>query len=171
MALYVQPPYPEYFGHYFKQLPEVDAPFDALTQQLTTDFAFLEAIPDEKRHHRYGPDKWAVAEVIGHCADAERVFGYRILCFDRGEQASLPGFDENAYVRHARFVDYPLRQTYQELLTARQANLALLRGITQNDMTRVGTANNYPVSIHALVWVLYGHLAHHVAILKERYGL
>ncbi|HVB10854.1 MAG TPA: hypothetical protein VNM16_10870, partial [Bacillota bacterium] len=32
----------------------------------------------------YNPGKWTVKEVVGHLADTERVFGYRILSIARG---------------------------------------------------------------------------------------
>ena len=48
--------------------------------------------------YRYAEGKWSVKEVIGHLADAERVFSYRLLRIARGDQTPLAGFDENTYV-------------------------------------------------------------------------
>jgi hypothetical protein len=36
--------------------------------------------------------------MIGHVLDTERVFSYRMLCVSRGEQKSLPSFEQDDYV-------------------------------------------------------------------------
>ena len=41
-------------------------------------------------------------ELLGHVADAERVFSYRLLRIARGDQTPLAGFDENAWARRRR---------------------------------------------------------------------
>ena len=42
-------------------------------------------------------------DLVGHVTDAQMIFLYRLLCIARGEAASLPGFDENAYVDKGRY--------------------------------------------------------------------
>ena len=71
----------------------------------------------------YAAGKWTLREVIGHLIDDERIFVYRALCFARGDQQSLPGFDENDYVAGARFDDRPLADHLAELREVRAATL------------------------------------------------
>src|SRR5690348_14038966 len=54
------------------------------------------------------PGEWSIKEVIGHLCDAERIFFYRALCISRGEQALLPGFEQDDYVREAGFDGHSL---------------------------------------------------------------
>jgi hypothetical protein len=35
--------------------------------------------------------------------------------------------------------------------------------------SRIGTANNVKISVRALVYVMAGHIEHHLAILRDRY--
>ena len=49
--------------------------------------------------------------IVGHVSDAERVFGYRAFCISRGEQTSLPGFDENQYVARSPAFECRLART------------------------------------------------------------
>ncbi len=37
----------------------------------------------------YAPGKWTVKEVLGHLADDQRIFAYRVLCLARGEPPEL----------------------------------------------------------------------------------
>ena len=51
------------------------------------------------------------------------------------------------------------------------ATLALYQSFDDEALLRRGTANGQPMSVRALGHVIAGHEAHHVAILRERYGL
>ena len=53
----------------------------------------------DKIHAPYG---WTLRQVFEHCADAERVFGYRMLRLAAGDETSLPGWQENDYA-NSRF--------------------------------------------------------------------
>ena len=60
-----------------------------------------ESLPDDKANYAYAEGKWTVKEVIGHVADGERVFSYRLTRIARGDQTPLAGFDENAWAKTA----------------------------------------------------------------------
>ena len=47
----------------------------------------------------------------------------------------------------------------------------MLRQLDDDAWLRLGTANGQPVSVRALAYLLAGHVAHHLSILRERYGL
>jgi hypothetical protein len=128
-------------------------------------------VPADRETFRYGADKWSIREVMGHVADAERVFGYRAFCISRGEQASLPAFDENTYVEESGYDRRPLRDLVELFASLRAANLAELRAIGPAVWGRVGTANHAQVSVRALAFILAGHVRHHCAILSNRYEL
>jgi hypothetical protein len=121
--------------------------------------------------YRYAPGKWTVREVVGHLGDAERIFGYRLLCVSRGETQSLPGFDENVYADRGTASRRPLLDLLGELLALRDANLALLRNLDDASWARQGVANGTPITTRALAYVLAGHTRHHLGILRDRYGL
>jgi hypothetical protein len=129
------------------------------------------AVPRDRETFRYAPGKWSIREVAGHLGDAERVFGHRAFCISRGEQASLPGFDENAYVARSASDQRPLAELVDELALLREVNLRLLASLDAARWGLSGVANGAPVSVRALAWVLAGHAAHHLGILRDRYGV
>jgi hypothetical protein len=151
-------------------VPENDV-VPVLEQQLDELRALAAAVPPEREEFRYAPDKWSLREVIGHLTDGERVFGYRAFCISRGEAAALPSFDENVYVSRSGYALVPLAELLHEFVSVRRGNLALLRRFDAETWARVGTASNKPVSVRALAYVMAGHPRHHMAILRERYGL
>jgi hypothetical protein len=131
----------------------------------------LSGLPGERAGFRYAPDKWTVREVVGHCTDAERVFSYRALCFARGENAPLPAFDENEYARQSGHDAVPLPDLLEEFDSVRKATLFQLRHLPDGAWRRTGVASGNPVSVRALAHIMAGHVAHHLAILQERYGV
>ena len=162
--------YAPFYAGYVRLVPEDDALW-ALERQLDDLRALSAAVPRDRETHRYAPGKWSVRQVIGHVTDGERVFGYRAFCISRGEAAPLPAFDENAYVERSSYESVPLGELVDELVDVRRANLAALRRLAAGDWARVGTASGKPVSVRALGYVMVGHPRHHVAVLREKYGV
>jgi hypothetical protein len=112
-----------------------------------------------------------VKEVVGHISDTERIFSYRALRIARADRTPLAGFDENEFVRAAGFDRRTLRELVDELVAVRAATVALYRGLGDEEVARRGTANGAEVSVRALAWITAGHELHHVALLRERYGV
>src|SRR2546429_697637 len=128
-----------------------------------------------RRHTRCSRD-WSsdvcssdLKEVVGHVMDTERVFCYRALAFGRGDANPLPGFDEKAWVPPGRFDARPLKDLVVELDAVRRATIALFSGLDADALQRRGTANNNPITVRALAWIIVGHERHHVGIVRERY--
>ena len=160
---------PFYAGYVAKVAAEGDVV--ATLERQRDELAALPAAAGERETHRYADGKWSVREVVGHLGDAERVFGYRLFCISRGEQQSLPGFDENTYAARSGAAGRPLAELVDELLTLRAGNLALVRRLDEEAWNQRGVANNHPITVRALAYVLAGHCRHHLDILRERYGV
>lgn len=160
----------EYYAKYIRLVPGEDA-MDAMRSQIGDTVRLLQPLDESKALHRYGPGKWSVKEVVGHLADAERVFSHRALRFGRADATPLPGFDEGTYVPAGRFDARPLAELVQEYQAVRASSIALFRGMDEEALLRRGSANGNPISVRALAWILAGHELHHRGILIERYGI
>lgn len=160
--------YAPYYDTYVSKVPGTCA-LAALEAQRESTRQFLGTIPEGKASFRYAPGKWTVREVLGHLADAERIFAYRMLRFARNDQAPLASFDENAYVPEGRFERRALAELAAEFTAVRDATLALARSLDAETMLRRGTASNKVMSVRALAWVIAGHEIHHLGVLRERY--
>ena len=161
--------YVPYYETYISKVPPKGDLLTVLEDQRRETQQLLAGLSDTKALHRYAPGKWSIKEVVGHLMDTERVFCYRALAFARGDANSLPGFDEKAWAPAGRFDARSLADLAAESDTVRRATIALFRGLDGEALARRGTANNYPISVRALAWVIAGHERHHLAILRERY--
>lgn len=157
-----------YYGTYVGKVPEGDLLSILETQRRDTQ-ALLAGLSETQALHRYAPGKWSVKEVIGHVADAERVFSYRALRFARGDRTPLPGFDENAYTPAGHFDARPLPDLAAELNAVRRATIPLFASFDAEVLARRGPASGHEISVRALAYVIAGHERHHLGILRERY--
>ena len=97
--------------------------------------------------------------------------GYRAFCIARGEAKPLPGFDEKQYVARADSDERSVKELAHEFAAVRHANLWAIRRWAQDDWNRMGNANGKTVSARAIAYIMAGHVRHHLAILRDRYGL
>lgn len=140
-----------------------------LDHQINIFQALLKQIPTEKASFAYAEGKWTILELIGHILDTERIMAYRALRFARNDSSPLAGFEENDYVANAHFADRTLESMAEEFEHLRKANLFLIRSMDEVELARVGISNEKPISVKALIFIIAGHLNHHMRILTERY--
>lgn len=140
-----------------------------LVRQPSTLKKLLRGQSDASASTRPAPEEWSIKEVVGHINDGERVFGYRLLRFSRGDASALASFDENAFVENAYFNHIKLRDLLDEFAALRSANLTMIRALTADQLDRHGIASNNSVSVRALVYIISGHVDHHLESLKKVY--
>lgn len=146
-------------------------PLVLLRSQPDSLRAMCASLTEEQALARYAPGKWSIKEVLGHLADTERVFSYRLFRIGRGDATPLAGFDQNAYVEAARFDRRPLAELLEEFVSVRTATIRLVEGLSPEELSRIGVANEASVSARALVYIAAGHVAHHLKILRDSYGV
>jgi len=159
-----------FYAAYIARVPETD-PLPALEAQPAEIHALADRITPEDELYRYALDKWSVRQVLGHLIDTERVMGYRAFSIGRGETKPLPGFDEKQYVARADSDERSVKELAHEFAAVRHANLWVIRRWAPEDWDRVGNANDKSVSARAIAYIMAGHVRHHLALLRERYGL
>ena len=113
------------------------------------------------------PYRWTIRQVFEHCANAERVFGYRMMRLAAGDETELAGWDENAYA-DSRFGLGNFVHIVTELGGLRQANLMLLRRIVPAAWDRAAICDGQRLTVRALAWIAAGHLQHHFEIVEKR---
>jgi hypothetical protein len=129
----------------------------------------LAPLSSAQASYRPKPDDWNMIEVVGHLADAERVFAYRALRFARGDATPLASFDQDLFVANAGFARRPLSDVLDELAAVRRATLAFFQGLEPAAWLRRGMANQNEISVRALAYVIAGHELHHMDDFRRRY--
>jgi hypothetical protein len=173
MLQQISPPstdeYAPFYGDYVQRASQREDLYLALSDQIHELRSALGSLSDPQARFRPGVEEWSIKEVMGHLNDVERVFSYRLLRVSRADATPLPGFDQEDYVRAAGFDDHPLEDLLVEFEHLRRANLLAIQHKSAEALERRGIASGYPVSARALVYMLVGHVDHHMASLQEKY--
>lgn len=160
--------YGAFYAGYIARVPATAEVFAVWRQQLDDLPGTLAGVSEARAEQHPAPGEWSLKEIVGHIIDTERIFAYRALCLARGEQQALPGFDQDDYVRAANFNARALSDLLEEFALVRRANLLAFRDLTPAQAQQRGTASGQPVSVRALLWMMAGHVEHHLASMREQ---
>ncbi|NQX44951.1 DinB family protein [Paenibacillus tritici] len=161
--------YSEFQSRYISLVPPEGELKVILREQTRQVLALLGGLTEEQGAYRYAPEKWSIKEVIGHLTDNDRIMSYRLLCFARGEQAPLPGYEENDYAAAGEFDRFSLQEMIAHYRIVRESTLALIDSLTEDAYTRRGSFGTIAMSVRAQICLIIGHELHHLRILQERY--
>jgi len=157
--------------YYFTYINQVtgDDPLAALENQLEESQALFSAISEEKSLHRYAPEKWSIRQLLNHVTDTERALAFRALWFARGFETPLPSYDQNVAASGAEADRLPWAAHVEEFRHVRLSTISLFRNMPSQAWTRSGIASDNRFTVRALAYIIPGHFAHHVSVLRERY--
>ena len=165
-------PQPNEYDPYYEQYVSL-VPEGRIVPVLETQPGELEAmfadVPEERGTYAYADGKWTIKELLGHLIDGERMFAYRVLRISRGDKTPIEGFEQDGYIENAYSNERSFSDLLREFRLIREANVMLFDHLKPEAWAWTGTANELEISVRALVWIMAGHIRHHVAILNERY--
>lgn len=159
---------PAYYFRYIDLVPEVDI-LTYLHTQRDWIGDWIKELETEELKYSYAPGKWSLAQMIGHVLDTERVFAYRMMAFSRGDESSLPGFDQDVYAKNTIYETLSPTELASEWLAVRTATILQSRSMNAEMTTRTGIANELPIKVVAFPYMIAGHALHHHNIAQERY--
>ena len=160
--------YAAYFQKYIDQVQDDDL-LTGFTRQADPIKSLLYSIDEQKSTYAYAPGKWTLKDLLQHITDTERIFCYRALCFARNETFSLPGFDENSYAANTHANERTWQSLADEFLAVRTATELLFKSFSEEELSRIGSANNNTTSVVSIGFITLGHFYHHKKIIEERY--
>ena len=130
---------------------------------------FVQNIPMDRFEYRYAEGKWTIKDIIQHVIDTERIFAYRALRFSRNDKTPLPSFEENDYADNTNSNSRSIQDLLTEFSAVRHSTLLFYKSLSEEQLKRIGTASNNPISVRALGFVIIGHQKHHQKVFQERY--
>jgi hypothetical protein len=157
-----------YYFTYINRIAEDDI-VGVMERQLGEATSLFSTISEDKSLYRYAPEKWTIRQSLNHVSDTERTFAFRALWFGRGFSEPLASFDQNVGVGGAKADEFAWARHVAEFGDVRRATLALFRNLPGEAWKRRGVASGSVVTVNALAYIIAGHCAHHLAILRERY--
>ncbi len=160
--------YGPYYAGYIRRVPDGDL-LAFFARQIDTLRSLLSTLSAEQADFRPGPAEWSIKEVVGHINDTERVFAYRALRISRNDQTPLASFEQDDYVRESNFSERTLSDLLEEFELIRRANILAFNRLSLEASLRCGTASNAPASTRAVLYMMAGHVEHHLESLRQDY--
>ncbi len=157
--------YGAYFETYISKVRGSDVAELLLSQVEELRF-IVEQLTEEDAVKPYAPGKWSYKQLLGHINDTEKIMFFRALCIARNEQQPLPGFDQDGYVQATNFDDISLSELLGDFEHTRHAIAYFIKHLSTEASRRTGTVSGHPTSVSALIYIIPGHLEHHLEILK-----
>lgn len=139
---------------------------DAQPAELSAIFS---NVPEEKGTFSCADGKWTIKELLSHLIDGERMFAYRMLRISRGDETPIEGFEQDGYIENSNANNRSFADLLEEFDLQRRSNMLLINNLSDEASKRMGTASEKAVSVRALVYIMAGHVRHHIRILNERY--
>ena len=160
--------YAPYYEGYVSKVADGDIA-TTLAAQADEIKTLLAGVPEEKGTLAYAEGKWTMKELLSHIIDGERIFSYRALRISRGDKTALEGFEQDDYIATSNANNRTFADLVDEFVLERQANIHMARNISAMGSEQMGTASDNPVSARAVLYIMAGHVRHHLDILKTRY--
>ncbi|MFZ0908380.1 MAG: DinB family protein [Candidatus Acidiferrales bacterium] len=156
---------------YFTYINQVtgENPLGTIESQLDEAMALFSGISVTKSLYRYAPEKWSIRQVLNHVTDTERAFAFRALWFARGFDSPLPGYDQNIAASGAEADRVSWAEHVEEFRGVRLSTISLFKNMPADAWARSGIASDNPFTVRALAYIIPGHVAHHISLLRERY--
>lgn len=159
-------------AHYYSKYIDLitsDEIVPALESQLSETLQFLNGISEEQSLYSYAPGKWTIRELLNHVSDGERVFSHRAFWFARGFSDPLPSFEQDIAVQMAHANNTSWAELVEEFKNLRLGTISLFKSLPEEAWSRSGIASDNPVTVRACAYIIAGHVAHHVGVLREKY--
>jgi hypothetical protein len=160
--------YAEGYATYVAAAPEGNV-LALLQAQLGDVLDLYSRFTEAQAAYRYAPGKWSLKDLLQHLSDAELIFAYRCLRIGRGDATPLPGFDENAFAASAAADQRRVGDLRADFRAARTASLELFRSFPDEAWVQRGTSNGRNLTARCIPYLCLGHVAHHLAVIRERY--
>jgi uncharacterized damage-inducible protein DinB len=153
----------------YLDLVEAEQIVTLLDRSLKDFVGFINGLPDDMLNYAYQEGKWTIKELILHMIDTERIFQYRALRFSRDDKTILPGFSENDFVSYSNANSRTKESLLAEYRAVRESTIVLYKTFSDEVLLIVGSSSGGTMSVRGLGYLIVGHQAHHVNVIKERY--
>jgi hypothetical protein len=117
---------------------------------------------------RPAPDKWSVAEIAAHLADAELAISWRLRQILANNAISIQAYDQDAWAKIFNYAKRDPRESLANYRTLREANLALLKSVPRKLWDNYGIHQERGnESVSHVVRMVAGHDLNHLQQIEK----
>ena len=114
------------------------------------------------------PGRWSVAQIVGHLADSEIVFAYRVRWILSTPGTPIQAYDQDAWSRAQHAESSDPRRSLALFTAIRESMLPLLRGLNAEELERYGMHEERGrETLRHLISLYAGHDRNHLAQIER----
>jgi len=131
--------------------------------------AAVSGLPEKVLRYRPSPEKWCVLEVLGHLADVEIIYGYRLRQMLADAKPVIAPIDQDAWARNLNYLNSPPVELVAFYGLGRLHNLRLLRSLKASDLSKSAfhPEMQKEITVADLVERMGSHGAAHLKQIEE----
>jgi hypothetical protein len=131
--------------------------------------AAVSGLPETVLRYKPSPGKWCVLEILGHLADVEIVYGYRLRQMLADTKPVIAPLDQDAWARNLNYLDSPASELVAFYGLGRHHNLRLLRSLKAPDFSKSAfhPEMQRDITVADLVERMGGHGASHLQQIEK----
>ena len=134
-------------------------------RKLTT---LIRRLNKKQLTRRPAPDKWSIAEILAHLADAELVIGYRLRLILASNGTSIQAFDQDAWAETFNYSRRDPKTSLETFRVLRENNLRLLNTVPRPSWENYGQHQERgKETVDHIVNMIAGHDLNHVAQIEK----
>lgn len=98
--------------------------------------AAVSGLSEQVLRYKPSPEKWCVLEILGHLADVEIIYGYRLRQMLADTKPVIAPIDQDAWARNLNYADCRPSELVAFYGLGRHHNLRLLRSLKPSDLSK-----------------------------------
>jgi hypothetical protein len=117
---------------------------------------------------RPAADKWSVAEIVAHLADAELAISWRLRQILANNAISIQAYDQEAWAKTFNYAKRDPRESLANYRTLREANLVLLKSVPRKLWDNYGVHQERGnENVSHVVRMVAGHDLNHLQQIEK----
>jgi len=115
---------------------ELKKHLDAAEESPKQIAAAVLGLPEKTLRYKPSPDKWCILEILGHLADMEVLYAYRLRQMLADKDPVIAPIDQDDWARNPGYLESSAPESVALYGLNRHANLRLLRRLKAEDLRK-----------------------------------
>lgn len=131
--------------------------------------AAVAGLDDTTLRRKPAPNKWSILEILGHLADIEVVYGYRLRQMLADKEPAIVPIEQDDWARNLGYLEAAPGELLEAYQAARRANLRLLRRLKPADLEKGAfhPEHKRKVTVGELIGMMAGHDPSHLGQIER----
>ncbi len=131
--------------------------------------AAVSGLSPQVLRYKPAPEKWSILEILGHLADIEIVYAYRLRQMLADQKPVIAPMDQDEWAKKLGYMDTPAPELVALYGLNRHHNLRLLRRLKPADLERSAfhPEDQQDMTVAALVEKMAGHGTNHLQQIER----